>query len=60
MPLKEIGGFFLLLVVIFVVGNVWFHLVEWVLGRIKGLFSRNRQPPAWHPLPPEQKDEHEE
>ena len=56
MPLREIGAVLLVLVVILVLGNLWFHLVEGVLGRIKGLFSRHREPPAWHPLPPDEED----
>lgn len=56
MPLKEIGALLLALVVIWMLGHLWFHLVERLLGRIKGLFSRRSDPPAWHPLPPEQED----
>lgn len=54
MPWKEIGGILLLLVVLVIVGNLWFHFVESLLGRIRRLFTRRREPPAWHPLPPEQ------
>ena len=53
MPWKEIGGILLLLVVLVIVGNLWFHFVESLLGRIRRLFTRRREPPAWHPLPPE-------
>ena len=57
MPWKEIGGILLLLVVLVIVGNFWFHLVESLLGRIRRLFTRRREPPAWHPLPPEQEED---
>ena len=57
MPLKEIGAIVLVLLVIVIVGNLWFHFVEGVLERIKGLFRGRREPPAWHPLPPEQEDD---
>lgn len=57
MPWKEIGGILLLLVVLVIVGNLWFHLVESLLGRIRRLFTRRREPPAWHPLPPEQEED---
>ena len=57
MPWKEIGGILLLLVVLVIVGNLWFHLVESLLGRIRRLFTRRREPPAWHPLPQEQEEE---
>ena len=35
MPLGEIGAFLLVLVVVFVWGRFWFHLVEAVLHRLK-------------------------
>lgn len=54
MSLGAIGAFLIVLVAVFVFGNLWFHLVECVLGRIKGLFTRRKDPPAWHPLPPEE------
>ena len=57
MPWKEIGGILLLLVVLVIVGNLWFHLVESLLGRIRRLFTRRREPPVWHPLPPEQEED---
>lgn len=57
MPWKEIGGILLLLVVLVIVGNLWFHFVESLLGRIRRLFTRRREPPAWHPLPPEQEED---
>lgn len=28
MPLKELGALLLLLVVVFALGNLWFHMVE--------------------------------
>lgn len=57
MPLRELGAFLLLLVVVFIIGNLWFHMVESVLGRIKGLFMHRREPPAWHLLPPEEENQ---
>lgn len=57
MSLGAIGAFLIVLVVIFAFGNLWFHLVEGVLGWIKGLFTRRKDPPVWHPLPPEEQDE---
>lgn len=59
MSLGQMGAFFLVLVVVFIAGNIWFHLVEALLSRIKSLFTRHREPPAWHPLPPEQ-EEHDD
>ena len=54
---REIGLWFLALAAIFAFGRVWFHLVEGLLDWIKRLFTRHREPPAWHPLEPEQKDD---
>ena len=47
MSLGAIGAFLVVLLVVFVVGNLWFHFVEGVLERIKGLFRGRREPPAW-------------
>ena len=56
MPLGEIGAFLLVLVAVFVFGNLWFHFVEAILNRIKRLFTRRKEPPAWHTLPPDEED----
>ena len=45
---REIGMWFLALAVIFMVGRVWFHLVEGILARIKSLLNRHKEPPVWH------------
>lgn len=57
MPFGAIGAFLVVLLLVFVVGNLWFHLVEGVLERIKGLFRGRKEPQAWHPLPPEQEED---
>lgn len=56
MPLKDIGVIVLVLLAVVIVGNLWFHFVESILERIRRLFHRKKEPPAWHPLPPEQED----
>ena len=56
MPLMEIGTIVLVLLVIVILGNLWFHFVEAILERIRRLFHRKKESPAWHPLPPEQED----
>lgn len=56
MPLQELGAILLVLVAVLVVGNLWFHFVESLLNRVKRLFTRHKEPPAWHPLPPEQEE----
>lgn len=45
---REIGMWGLVLTVIFIFGQVWFHLVEGVLSRIKSLLNRNKEQPVWH------------
>ena len=55
MSLGEIGAFLLLLAAVFLFGNLWFHLIEAILGQIKRLFTRRKKPPAWHTLPFDEK-----
>lgn len=53
--LGQVGACLLVLVVIFVVGRLWFALVETVKDALaRRLFPRKEEP--WHPLPPEEKD----
>ena len=56
MPLGEIGAFLLVLVAVFIFGNLWFHLIEAILNRIKKRLTRRKQPPAGHTLPPDEED----
>ena len=56
MQLGEIGAFLLVVAAVFIWGNLWFQFVEAVLSRIKKLFTRRKQPPAWHTLPPDEED----
>ena len=42
MPLMEIGAVVLVLLVIVILGNLWFHFVEAILERIRRLFHRKR------------------
>lgn len=54
MSLGSVMAFLAVLLVVFIVGTVWFHLVESLLARLRQLFGRHREPPAWHPLPREE------
>ena len=45
---REIGVWILVLVAIFIFGQVWFHLVEGILAKIQSLLNRHKQPPVWH------------
>lgn len=56
MSLGAIGAFLAVLIVVFVMGNLWFHFVESLLARIKRLLTRRSDPSAWHPLPPDQEE----
>ena len=58
MTLGEIGAVSIFLLVIFIFGRIWFHVPESLLDKIKRLFSRRKEKPAWHTLP-EEKDEKE-
>ncbi len=51
----KFGVWILILIIIFIFGRVWFHMVEWLLSKIKALFSRCVKPPVWHTF--EEKDE---
>ena len=53
--LGQLGALLLVLVVLFVVGRLWYALVESVKDAlVRRLFPRNEEP--WHPLPPEEKE----
>ena len=56
MPLSlgQAGALLLALAAVFVVGRLWFALVETVKDALaRRLFKRKEEP--WHPLPPEEK-----
>ena len=53
--LGQLGALLLVLVVLFVVGRLWYALVESVKDAlVRRLFPRNEEP--WHPSPPEEKE----
>ena len=57
MPLSlgQAGALLLALAAVFVVGRLWFALVETVKDALaRRLFKRKEEP--WHPLPPEEKE----
>lgn len=51
-----IGAFALALIVFFIFAQIWFHLVESLLQKIRNLFNRHSEPPAWHTLPADSED----
>lgn len=48
--LQMAGAFLVLLVIIFIVGMIWFHLVEGLLNGIKKRLFPNKEPLIWHTL----------
>lgn len=50
MSLGSIVTVLLVLLVVFLFSRMWFHFVEGILGFLKRLFGRKKEPPAWHPL----------
>lgn len=54
MDLKEIGILLLLLVMILIFGNLWFHFIEGIRNKINKLLPHRRETTAWHPLPAEE------
>ncbi len=56
MFLKNIGLILLVLIIIVIVGNIWFNIVESVINKIKGLFNLNKGSKKWYPLPEENKE----
>lgn len=55
----EIGVLLVVLMAVFVLGRLWFRLVEGVLGGLRRLFMRKKEPSVWHTLPLEQEQEKE-
>ena len=53
MSLGAIGAALAVLVAVFIVGHIWFHIVEGVLDGLKRLFGKNG-PAVWHTLLQEQ------
>ena len=51
MPWDELFWMFVLLTVLAIFGQLWFHFVDSILERIKAVFTRHKEPPAWHPFP---------
>lgn len=53
---QQAGAIFLLLLFLFLLGNLWFHLVEGLLKKIKGSFFPKKEIP-WHTLPKEEQQD---
>lgn len=57
MPIGEIGAFLLVLVIVFICGELWLRFIEALLQQTKKLFTRHQKSSAWHPLPPDKEDQ---
>ena len=57
MPWNELFWFLVLLTAVTLLGQLWFHFVEWLLTKAKRLLFRHSRPPAWHTLPGETEDD---
>lgn len=55
----EFGAVLIVLVATFVIGRIWFHLVEGALGILKRLFRLKKEPAAWHTLQQDHEKEKE-
>lgn len=56
MPFGEIRAILLLLVVVVIFSNLWFHFIETILRQTKKLFTRHQKTPAWHTLTTDEED----
>lgn len=56
--MREISSIILLLCVIFVVGQLWFHFVEGILAKVMGRLPQKEIP--WHPLETDESSESSE
>ena len=54
MPIGEIGAFLLFLVIVFIVGNLWFHFVEAILRQIKKTICTSQKTSGMASAPPGQ------
>ena len=54
MPWGKIGAVFVVLLVVFLFGRLWFALIEGILGRLRKIFSCCRKQETWHTLSEEE------
>ena len=60
MSWEHIGAVLVFLIIVFIVGRLWFHIVEGVLGGLKRLIFRKKKPTAWQSLPPDMENTYKE
>ncbi len=53
----EMGVFLLVLVAVFIWGNLWFHLVESILGFVRRILTHHKKPTVWHAFPENEETE---
>ena len=47
MSFKEIGVIIIVMIIIVIWGNIWFSIVEGVIGKIKNIFKSDKKD-VWH------------
>ncbi len=55
--LQTIGVFLLALLPLFFLGRIWFHLIEGIWKRIRGLFFPSKASGVWHTLEEAEQEE---
>ena len=51
MDIKVIATVFLALAIVFIIGQIWFHLVDGILKAVRRTFTKKQ---TWYPLPDEE------
>ena len=49
--LKELGVILLIMIVLVIIGNIWFDIVDGILEKIKNLITGNNNKTVWHEFP---------
>lgn len=53
MDIPVIAAVFLALVAVFIIGQIWFHLINGILKAVRRTFTKKQ---TWYPLPDEEKE----
>lgn len=53
MDIQVIAAVFLALAIVFIIGQIWFHLVDGILKEVRRTFTKKQ---TWYPLPDEEKE----
>lgn len=53
MDIQVIAAVFLALAIVFIIGQIWFYLVDGILKAVRRIFTKKQ---TWYPLPDEEKN----